>query len=799
VRILLLQNMLYVPALGGANKGNRELMERLAADGHRCTVVAPAQSPHGPQSREQVLAELTKRNLQPTDSSDVAEVFSINNVEVHALHDPKKISEYLRNLASTQFDCILVGADDPTQIMLERALEIAPGRVAFIARTTFYLPFGPVAALASASRARDIARTRAIICNSGYVADYVRKHLPKTEGSAPEIISLPLPVMGLKPRESPTRPAPQTGFVTLINPCAIKGTSIFLELARRLPDVPFAAVPTWGTTAEDRQALAALPNITILPATEKIDSIYAQTRVLLMPSLWDEAFGRAVVEAMLHAIPVLASDVGGLREAKLGTDYLLPVSEIKSYQNRYDEHHLPIPNVPAQDIAPWEKALREILTNQPRYEDLAQKSRAAAIDFVAKARFSDFEAILQRIASGPARNGNHKSALVEQLTPAQRTALALKALQAKKKIGANSDGKPNGSESRIAEIWRPLLKVRAVNSHDNFFDLGGHSLLAISMLTKLNQAFSIEIPLGAFLENPTVAGLARTIERQKNGAAAQKTIVLLREGTAPEPLFLVHAHNGRALVYMPLARAIATDRPIYGFEPHSQSSRRDHTSIESIAAGYVADLKEKQPSGPYHIAGQCFGGLLAYEMARQLAEAGDDVAFLGIIGAAAPGVLQEFANRNIASRIISTALARTHSEFNILFYSRRSDVLNRYRLRLNRAGEWVEHRVQRLRGNGAAGEKENHINETYRQATLTYRPKKYPGNLTLFRAQTQLMGSGRHTTLGWGSLVDGSLNVHTLPGPNTILLREPNLSHVARLISDLLRVPATARRSLQTH
>jgi hypothetical protein len=90
--------MLYVPALGGANKGNRELMERLAANGHACTVVAPAQSPHGPQSREQVLNELSKRNLKPAASSESAEVFYLKEVEFNALNYSKTSGLYVGDI-----------------------------------------------------------------------------------------------------------------------------------------------------------------------------------------------------------------------------------------------------------------------------------------------------------------------------------------------------------------------------------------------------------------------------------------------------------------------------------------------------------------------------------------------------------------------------------------------------------------------------------------------------------------------------------------------------------------------------
>ena len=130
----------------------------------------------------------------------------------------------------------------------------------------------------------------------------------------------------------------------MINPCAVKGISIFLELAARCPDVAFGALPGWGTTAADRRALEALPNVTLLPNCRRHRrGARARTRVLLMPSLWYEGFGLIVMEAMLRGIPVIASDSGGLVEAKMGTGFVIPVPPIERYEPVFDERGMPRP------------------------------------------------------------------------------------------------------------------------------------------------------------------------------------------------------------------------------------------------------------------------------------------------------------------------------------------------------------------------------------------------------------------------------------------------------------------------
>ena len=119
----------------------------------------------------------------------------------------------------------------------------------------------------------------------------------------------------------------------MINPSDVKGISIFIELVKARPEIKFAAIPSWGTTPSQRKELEALDNLTLIPPSSDLDSIFKQTRVLLMPSLWQEGYGMACVDAMLRGVPVISSDQGGLPEAKLGTDFIIPVNPITGYTN----------------------------------------------------------------------------------------------------------------------------------------------------------------------------------------------------------------------------------------------------------------------------------------------------------------------------------------------------------------------------------------------------------------------------------------------------------------------------------
>ena len=128
-----------------------------------------------------------------------------------------------------------------------------------------------------------------------------------------------------------------------------------------------------------------------LPNARKIDDVLARTRVLLMPSLWYEGFGLIVMESMLRGIPVVASDSGGLQEAKCGTGYVIQVCTIECYLPVFDEHAMPKPVVPDNDATPWVTAIEELLTDADTYRRESEASRTVAERFVSGLDAGDLE------------------------------------------------------------------------------------------------------------------------------------------------------------------------------------------------------------------------------------------------------------------------------------------------------------------------------------------------------------------------------------------------------------------------
>jgi glycosyltransferase involved in cell wall biosynthesis len=183
----------------------------------------------------------------------------------------------------------------------------------------------------------------------------------------------------------------------MVNPCAVKGISIFLLLARVFPNVEFAALKGWGTTAQDRAALSALPNVRVLDTVPDIEDVLCEARCLLMPSLWYEGFGLIAMEAMLRGVPVVASNSGGLEEAKRGTGCIVPVNPVGKYELVFDDTGMPRAVVPEQDLHPWVATLETMLNDEAAYWGEAERSRSTALAFVGRLDASDFERYLQQL------------------------------------------------------------------------------------------------------------------------------------------------------------------------------------------------------------------------------------------------------------------------------------------------------------------------------------------------------------------------------------------------------------------
>jgi glycosyltransferase involved in cell wall biosynthesis len=407
MRVLLASSASHVPPRGGSTRSNLAWLEMLTAKGHACRVVGGALSTDTPEKIAQVRRELEDQEIDRAP------------LQIFSIADPaKRIAILKEQIQNFQPDWVLVSSEDIGQGLLHAAHEAAPGRVIYLGHTPQFYPFGPESWNPDGESAKLLSQSAAIVAIGRHTADYIRRHLSRhVEVVHPPIYgSGPFALYGNF----------ETGSITTVNPCAVKGVSIFLALAESLPGQSFAALPGWGTTPEDLRSLRAHPNISLLRNCKNIDQVLKNTRILLVPSLWFEGFGLIVVEAMLRGIPVVASDAGGLVDAKLGTDFVIPVCPIERYEPVYDDQGLPQAVLPRQDLTPWTAALQALVSDRDLYLRESAAARQAATKFVDRLQPERLQELLLSLT--PHSPGTAPEDPLARLSP-QKRALLLQRLR----------------------------------------------------------------------------------------------------------------------------------------------------------------------------------------------------------------------------------------------------------------------------------------------------------------------------------------------------------------------------------
>jgi thioesterase domain-containing protein len=164
--------------------------------------------------------------------------------------------------------------------------------------------------------------------------------------------------------------------------------------------------------------------------------------------------------------------------------------------------------------------------------------------------------------------------------------------------------------------------MQEIGIHDNFFDLGGHSLKAAQLFYQLELVFGKQLPLATLFQAPTIAELA-TVLTKASWVPPWPSLVAIQPSGTGVPLFMVPGVGGNVLIFAKLARILGAEQPLYGLQARGLDGKEaPFTSVPEMASHYVQEVRRMYPDGPYLIGGGCTGGLIGYEMARQLTALG---------------------------------------------------------------------------------------------------------------------------------------------------------------------------------
>jgi len=326
--------------------------------------------------------------------------------------------------------------------------------------------------------------------------------------------------------------------------------------------------------------------------------------------------------------------------------------------------------------------------------------------------------------------------------------------------GGNADAAivpPQGeTEEALAAIWCDILRIPAVGRDDNFFDLGGHSLLVARLLVRIEQHWGRRVGMAEFFGSPTLSKLAALIE----GDAEIEVGALVPLQPLGDQLPLLWIDGGPT--FMALAKALGTDRPFLGLAlgPILERDLKPGMRFEDIAAAVVAVIRQRRPRGPYLIGGWCTNGILAFEIARQLRAAGDDVPLLALGHTMNPVAFQE-----ITTAQMRMSKARYHlGVWKSLPFSKR-------------AGYAVERARGMLEEVGMADAdrpdgRYRPFADVMEQAAYGYTPGAYDGAVALFQPVERL--DVLDTLPGWAGVVTGPLEAYDIPGSHGTMTEPPN-------------------------
>ncbi len=188
------------------------------------------------------------------------------------------------------------------------------------------------------------------------------------------------------------------------------------------------------------------------------------------------------------------------------------------------------------------------------------------------------------------------------------------------------------AQEQLMLIWEELLEPRPIGIRDNFFHLGGHSLLAAQLVYRIEETFGQKVALSTLFANPTIEQLAEVLQERQEGSTGRARVQSVQAEGSRTPFFFLHGDWTKGAFYcFALARSFGPEQPFYVLEPYSFDREEGAATLEELARSHVDAMRGVQATGPYRLGGFCNGGLLAYEMARQLEAEGEQVEFLGLI------------------------------------------------------------------------------------------------------------------------------------------------------------------------
>jgi amino acid adenylation domain-containing protein len=341
-----------------------------------------------------------------------------------------------------------------------------------------------------------------------------------------------------------------------------------------------------------------------------------------------------------------------------------------------------------------------------------------------------------------------------------------------------ADAKPvTELEKGMSAIWADVLGVENVGIDQDFFELGGHSMIAVQMMTQLEKETGKRLPLSTLLTHSTVRKLAQLVQADEK-PLNWKSLVPIKPQGSKVPIYIIHGIGLNLLNFSSLVSYMDAEQPIYGLQALGLDGTDEPLdNMDAIAAYYISEVLQQNPSGPYAIAGYSFGGYVALEMARQLKSMGKEVKMLAMFDTNAQE--SDSGQKQSTMTWLGRKLLR---QFPKLIWFTQS--LFRHPMPTIRyQQQYVERQMNALlQATGLQKPLQpkdeldhlTRIMEKHEIAFHNYSMKPYDGVVDLFKAQMRLYFVDDNKFLGWKKYALKGVRVHSVPGDHELMLLPPN-------------------------
>lgn len=344
----------------------------------------------------------------------------------------------------------------------------------------------------------------------------------------------------------------------------------------------------------------------------------------------------------------------------------------------------------------------------------------------------------------------------------------------------------SNTEKMVSAIWKECLELDEIDIESDFFELGGHSLIAVRVMTLIEKEVNHRFPLSALLEYPTIKELSNFIDKDSHPETLNSLVPIKPEGNKT-PLYIVHGGEYNVLIFNLLAKKLDVNQPVYGLQSKGLNGIEEpHSTIEEMAEHYISEIIATNPDGPYALAGHSFGGIVAFEMCKQLRAKGKTVKVLALFDS------YVYPNYYFTNPTRKKLAYRTYMFGQIGFvllnmFSNAKNFKRRVRLlRIMFEGFYLRLKYGKKRQMELQFSRSPNIDKMHGKAFGRYIIEPQEIVVDLFRASENVYFAHDFKYLGWKKLAAKGIRKHRVPGNHNDMFESPNVEHFANSLQETL-------------